>query len=192
MIAAAGKATNGDATVVTDVGQHQMWVAQAYPFTRTKQIITSGGLGTMGYGLPAAIGAKFANPDKDVILFVGDGGFQMTSEELEVIANEDLNIKIDPWARLKQLRKAMPRTLFQMLFRGSNAVGYQDYPDNVIQDFIAESAKNGIDVFRIFDSLNWLPQMEKSIEAVKDAGKIAEGTICYTGDILDRSVQTKI
>ncbi|KRM75871.1 biosynthetic-type acetolactate synthase large subunit [Secundilactobacillus collinoides] len=94
VIAAAGKATNGDATVVTDVGQHQMWVAQAYPFTRTKQIITSGGLGTMGYGLPAAIGAKFANPDKDVILFVGDGGFQMTSEELEVIANEDLNIKI--------------------------------------------------------------------------------------------------
>ncbi len=95
----------------------------------------------------------------------------------------------DPWARLKQLRKAMPRTLFQMLFRGSNAVGYQDYPDNVIQDFIAESAKNGIDVFRIFDSLNWLPQMEKSIEAVKDAGKIAEGTICYTGDILDPSRQ---
>lgn len=95
----------------------------------------------------------------------------------------------DPWARLKQLRKAMPRTLFQMLFRGSNAVGYQDYPDNVIQDFIAESAKNGIDVFRIFDSLNWLSQMEKSIEAVKYAGKIAEGTICYTGDILDASRQ---
>ncbi len=91
----------------------------------------------------------------------------------------------DPWERLKKLRKAMPRTLFQMLFRGSNAVGYKNYSDNVIEEFIKESAKNGIDVFRIFDSLNWLPQMEKSIQAVKDTGKIAEGTICYTGDILN-------
>ena len=91
----------------------------------------------------------------------------------------------NPWNRLKELRQAMPRTLFQMLFRGSNAVGYQNYPDNVIREFILEAAKSGIDVFRIFDSLNWIPQMEKSIQAVKETGKIAEATICYTGDIMD-------
>lgn len=92
-----------------------------------------------------------------------------------------------PWYRLRKLRELMPNTLFQMLFRGSNAVGYQNYPDNVIQEFIKVSAERGVDVFRIFDSLNWVPQMEKSIEAVRDAGKIAEATICYTGDILDPS-----
>ena len=90
----------------------------------------------------------------------------------------------DPWERLRLIRKEMPHTLLQMLFRGSNAVGYQNYPDNVIENFIQQAAINGIDVFRIFDSLNWLPQMEKSIQAVRDNGKIAEGTICYTGDVL--------
>ena len=79
----------------------------------------------------------------------------------------------------------MPNTLMQMLFRGSNAVGYSNYPDNVIQAFIKESAKQGIDVFRIFDSLNWTAQMEPSIQAVLDTGKIAEAAICYTGDIND-------
>lgn len=93
----------------------------------------------------------------------------------------------DPWERLRLLRKKMPNTLLQMLFRGSNAVGYQNYPDNVIQEFIKEAAAQGIDVFRIFDSLNWVPQMEKSIQTVRDARKIAEATICYTGDINDAS-----
>lgn len=93
----------------------------------------------------------------------------------------------DPWIRLKKLRKLMPNTLFQMLFRGSNAVGYQNYPDNVLKEFIDVAASEGIDVFRIFDSLNWLPQMEKSIKYVRDAGKIAEGTICYTGDVMDKN-----
>ena len=96
----------------------------------------------------------------------------------------------DPWDRLKKLRTEMPNVLFQMLFRGSNAVGYQNYPDNVIEAFIKQAAENGIDVFRIFDSLNWIPQMEKSIQAVRDNGKIAEGTICYTGNFLD-PIQTK-
>ncbi|HCM88329.1 MULTISPECIES: pyruvate carboxylase [Vagococcus] len=91
----------------------------------------------------------------------------------------------DPWVRLRKLRKLMPNTLFQMLFRGSNAVGYQNYPDNVLKEFIEVSAAEGIDVFRIFDSLNWLPQMEKSIQYVRDTGKIAEAAICYTGDVLD-------
>ena len=94
-----------------------------------------------------------------------------------------------PWYRLRKLREQMPNTLFQMLFRGSNAVGYQNYPDNVIQEFIQKAAAEGIDVFRIFDSLNWLPQMEKSIQTVRDTGKIAEATICYTGDILDKTRQ---
>lgn len=93
----------------------------------------------------------------------------------------------DPWERLEKLRIKMPDILFQMLFRGSNAVGYKNYPDNVIEAFIHEAAANGIDVFRIFDSLNWLPQMEKSIQYVRDTGKIAEAAICYTGDINDPS-----
>lgn len=93
----------------------------------------------------------------------------------------------DPWVRLRKIREAMPNTLLQMLFRGSNAVGYQNYPDNVIEEFIKESARQGIDVFRIFDSLNWLPQMEKSIQVVRDTGKIAEAAICYTGDALSKT-----
>ncbi|WP_412990121.1 pyruvate carboxylase [Pediococcus siamensis] len=96
----------------------------------------------------------------------------------------------DPWERLRQLRKRMPHTLLQMLFRGSNAVGYQNYPDNVLREFIQLAAKNGIDVFRIFDSLNWVPQLETSIQAVRDTGKIAEATMCYTGDILDAHQET--
>ena len=96
----------------------------------------------------------------------------------------------DPWKRLKKLRSQMPDTLLQMLFRGSNAVGYQNYPDNGLEEFIRLAAKNGIDVFRIFDSLNWTKQMEKSIQYVRDNDKIAEAAICYTGDIND-PIQTK-
>lgn len=91
----------------------------------------------------------------------------------------------DPWKRLEMMRKQMPHTLLQMLTRGSNAVGYKNYPDNVIKEFLQKSAANGVDVFRIFDSLNWVAQMEKSIQYVRDTGKIAEGTMCYTGDILN-------
>jgi len=90
-----------------------------------------------------------------------------------------------PWERLQILRQRVPNVLFQMLLRGANGVGYTNYPDNVIQAFVKASAENGIDVFRIFDSLNWLPGMQTAIEAVRDTGKIAEASICYTGDILD-------
>lgn len=92
-----------------------------------------------------------------------------------------------PWERLDKLRKLIPNIPFQMLLRGANAVGYTNYPDNVIREFIRESAKSGIDVFRVFDSLNWLPGMDLAIEEVLKSGKIAEGAICYTGDILDPS-----
>ena len=94
-------------------------------------------------------------------------------------------LKENPWERLRVLREKMPNVLFQMLLRGANAVGYKNYPDNVIREFIKESAKEGIDVFRVFDSLNWLPGMQTAIDAVRDSGKVAEATMCYTGDILD-------
>ena len=89
-----GELTNGDAVVVTDVGQHQMWAAQYYPYQNERQLVTSGGLGTMGFGIPAAVGAKIANPDKEVVLFVGDGGFQMTNQELAILNGYDIPIKV--------------------------------------------------------------------------------------------------
>ncbi|WP_035295534.1 pyruvate carboxylase [Brevibacillus thermoruber] len=96
-------------------------------------------------------------------------------------------LRESPWERLQILRQRIPNILFQMLLRGANAVGYTNYPDNVIQAFVKASAENGIDVFRIFDSLNWLPGMQTAIDAVRQSGKVAEAAICYTGDILDPS-----
>ena len=94
-------------------------------------------------------------------------------------------LREDPWQRLRQLREAVPNICFQMLFRGSNAVGYSDYPDNVVQAFVKHSAENGMDIFRIFDSLNYLPNLKAAMEAVQDTHAICEGTICYTGNFLD-------
>ncbi len=96
-------------------------------------------------------------------------------------------LREDPWERLILLRERIPNILFQMLLRGANAVGYKNYPDNVVTNFIDQAAHAGIDIFRIFDSLNWLPNMEVSIDRVRQNGKIAEAAICYTGDILDPS-----
>jgi len=90
-----------------------------------------------------------------------------------------------PWDRLELLRKKIPNLLFMMLLRGANAVGYTNYPDNLIREFIKEAAKSGIDVFRVFDSLNWMPNMEVSIDEVLNQSKIVEGYVCYTGDISD-------
>jgi pyruvate carboxylase len=94
-------------------------------------------------------------------------------------------LKESPWRRLIDLREKIPNILFQMLLRGSNAVGYSNYPDNVVREFVREAAAAGIDVFRIFDSLNWLPNMKVAMEAVLKTGTICEAAICYTGDILD-------
>ncbi len=92
----------------------------------------------------------------------------------------------NPWKRLEKIRKAVPNVLLQMLLRGSNAVGYTAYPDNLIEAFVEKSWETGIDVFRIFDSLNWLKAMETSINTVRNkTGGLAEVCICYTGDILD-------
>ncbi|MBH0229009.1 pyruvate carboxylase [Halobacillus yeomjeoni] len=91
----------------------------------------------------------------------------------------------DPWQRLLKLREKAPNVLFQMLLRASNAVGYKNYPDNLIKEFVEKSANAGIDVFRIFDSLNWVEGMKLAINEVRENGKVAEATMCYTGDILD-------
>ena len=90
-----------------------------------------------------------------------------------------------PWQRLRDLRKQMPNLMTQMLLRASNGVGYTNYPDNVVQEFVRQAAETGVDVFRVFDSLNWVENMRVAMDAVVESGKICEGTICYTGDLLD-------
>jgi len=94
-------------------------------------------------------------------------------------------LKECPWQRLADMRTRIPNILFQMLFRASNAVGYASYPDNVVREFCSEAAGAGMDIFRIFDSLNWMPNMRVAMDAVLAAGGICEPAICYTGDILD-------
>ena len=96
-------------------------------------------------------------------------------------------LKESPWERLETLREKIPNVMFQMLIRGANAVGYKNYPDNVIREFVKQSADAGIDVFRIFDSLNWVQGMEVALDETLNQGKVAEACICYTGDILDDS-----
>lgn len=93
-------------------------------------------------------------------------------------------LKEDPWGRLRELREHIPNICFQMLFRGSNAVGYSNYPDNVVAGFVKHAADSGMDIFRIFDSLNYLPNMQVAMEAVREHGKsVCEAAVCYTGDI---------
>ena len=90
-----------------------------------------------------------------------------------------------PWQRLRDLRTLMPNHLIQMLLRGANGVGYTTYPDNVVKGFVAQAAKTGVDLFRVFDSLNWVENMRVAMDAVSEAGRICEGAICYTGDLLN-------
>ncbi len=90
-----------------------------------------------------------------------------------------------PWQRLRDIREAMPNIMTQMLLRASNGVGYTNYPDNVVQGFVKQAAETGVDVFRVFDSLNWVENMRVAMDAVIAADKVCEGTICYTGDIQD-------
>ena len=94
-------------------------------------------------------------------------------------------LREDPWERLSQLRSAVPNVLFQMLLRASNAVGYTNYPDNVVKQFVQQAADGGIDLFRVFDSLNWVDNMRVAIDAVRDTGMLCEGAICFTGDPFD-------
>ncbi len=94
-------------------------------------------------------------------------------------------LKESPWQRLSDLRALVPNILFQMLLRASNAVGYTNYPDNVVRAFVKEAAQAGMDIFRVFDALNWADNMRVAMEAVVDSGMICEAAICYTGDILN-------
>ncbi|HAD03768.1 MAG TPA: pyruvate carboxylase, partial [Desulfuromonas sp.] len=94
-------------------------------------------------------------------------------------------LREDPWERLDRLREKIPNICFQMLLRGSNAVGYTNYPDNVVEGFVAQAARSGIDIFRVFDSLNWTKGMRVAMEAVRKNGAVCEAAMCYTGDILD-------
>jgi pyruvate carboxylase len=90
-----------------------------------------------------------------------------------------------PWQRLRDIRAALPNVMTQMLLRASNGVGYTNYPDNVVRSFVFQAAKTGVDVFRVFDSLNWVENMRVAMDAVVEANKVCEGTICYTGDLLN-------
>ena len=90
-----------------------------------------------------------------------------------------------PWQRLRDIRNALPNVMTQMLLRASNGVGYTNYPDNVVRSFVVQAAKTGVDVFRVFDSLNWVENMRVAMDAVVEANKVCEGTICYTGDLLN-------
>src|SRR5204863_1530887 len=94
-------------------------------------------------------------------------------------------LKESPWERLAELRERVPNILFQMLLRAANAVGYTNYPDNVVKAFVKESAQAGIDLFRIFDALNWLPNLRLAIDAVRSTDMLCEAALCYSGDILD-------
>ena len=96
-------------------------------------------------------------------------------------------LKEDPWERLGHLRAAIPNIAFQMLLRASNAVGYTNYPDNVVRYFVQQAAQEGIDIFRVFDSLNWVDNMRVAIDAVVESGALCEAAICYTGDLFDPS-----
>ena len=96
-------------------------------------------------------------------------------------------LKEDPWERLAALREAVPNILFQMLLRSGNAVGYTNYADNVVRYFVEQSAKAGMDVFRVFDSLNWVDNMRVAMDAVQESGALCEAAICYTGDLFDKS-----
>ena len=122
-----GRQTQGRAYVVTDVGQHQMWAAQFYPFTFPRQLITSGGFGTMGFGIPAAIGTQFAHRDDQVVLFTGDGSLQMTSEELDVASQYNLNLKV---VLFNNQRLGMVRQWQDLFFAKRRAMTVLDHQPN--------------------------------------------------------------
>ncbi|MBS7576326.1 MULTISPECIES: acetolactate synthase large subunit [unclassified Enterococcus] len=154
-----GKLTKGDAIIVTDVGQHQMWTAQFYPFKFPNQLVTSGGLGTMGFGIPAAIGAKLAHPEKEVVLFVGDGGFQMTNQELAILNIYNVPIKI---VMLNNHSLGMVRQWQEAFFNERRSESVLDQQP----DFQLLAKAYGINHVLLTDAQT----IEKDLEVINDAG----------------------
>lgn len=170
-----GRITEGKSYIVTDVGQHQMWVAQFYPFQFSKQLITSGGLGTMGYGIPAGIGTKFGKPNDSVVVFVGDGGFQMTNQELAILNQNNLDIK---FVLLNNQSLGMVRQWQEKFFneRRSQSV-FHEHPD-----FMKMAEAYGIGSKKITDPTT----LEKDLqEAFATAGPmLIEVMICNKEHVL--------
>ncbi len=154
-----GELTNGDAIVVTDVGQHQMWTAQYYPYQNERQLVTSGGLGTMGFGIPAAIGAKIANPDKEVVLFVGDGGFQMTNQELAILNIYKVPIKV---VMLNNHSLGMVRQWQESFYEGRTSESVFD----TLPDFQLMAQAYGIKNYKFDNPETLAPDLEVITENV--------------------------
>lgn len=161
VIEAVSQATHGQAYVATDVGQHQMWVAQYYQFQQPSHLVTSGGLGTMGFGIPGAIGAKLAHPDQDVVLFLGDGGFQMTSEELDVIRENQLNVKV---VMFNNHALGMVKQWQDLFFdQHRSRTVFADQPDfqKIVQGY-------GLDTYRLSPD-NWQAELENALASPRAA-----------------------
>lgn len=161
VIEAVSQATHGQAYVATDVGQHQMWVAQYYQFQQPSHLVTSGGLGTMGFGIPGAIGAKLAHPDQDVVLFLGDGGFQMTSEELDVIRENQLNVKV---VMFNNHALGMVKQWQDLFFdQHRSRTVFEDQPDfqKIVQGY-------GLDTYRLSPD-NWQAELENALASPRAA-----------------------
>ena len=160
------KITDDDAIIVSDVGQHQMWVAQFYRFNHPRTHITSGGLGTMGFGFPAAIGAKFACPDKQVVCVCGDGSFQMNMQELATAVEQKLDLKI---MLLNNRHHGMVRQWQTMFFKGNYSASYFE----VLPDFVMLAESFGVKGLKV--------DRPDQLEATLKEGLSTEGG-CANGD----------
>ncbi len=162
--------TQGEAIITTDVGQHQMWVAQFYPFTKARQLITSGGLGTMGFGLPAAIGAQLALPNQLVVAVVGDGGFQMTNQELATAMQYELPVKI---VIMNNGYLGMVRQWQEMFYDRT----YSEVDISVAPDFVKLAEAYGAAGFRASDR--------------RSLHNVLEGALAHKGVVVIDVVVTK-